>query len=300
MTRANRPAGSAVTLDTPPLVIIGAGRSGTNMLRDCLTRLDGLVTWPCDEINYIWRYGNRSEPTDEFPASLARSEVIDFIRSRFADIARRQGTAQGSVSPIVVEKTCANSLRVPFIDAVLPEARYLYLVRDGRDVINSVMQRWKAPLDLRYIAAKARYVPVTDLPYYAGSYALNRLKKLRSKEGALSVWGPRFQGMQDIAAKEDLRAVCAAQWARCIEKSDQAFENIASNRVLRIHYEDFVKSPVENLEAVAAFVERPISTEDAARAAAEVRVGSVGKGSRAFDSGTLSFMQNALSQHGYN
>jgi len=300
MTREYRSASDAVALDTPPLIIIGAGRSGTNMLRDCLTRLDGFVTWPCDEINYIWRYGNRSESTDEFPASLARKEVIDFIRSRFADIARRQGTAPGAESPIVVEKTCANSLRVPFIDAVLPEARYLYLVRDGRDVIDSAMQRRKAPLDLRYIAAKARYVPVTDLPYYAGSYGLTRLKKLLSKEGALSVWGPRFEGMQDIAANQDLRAVCAAQWARCIEKSDEAFENIAPERVLRIHYEDFVRSPVENLESIAAFVERPISTEFAARVAADVRVGSVGKGTRAFDSGTLSFMQNALSQHGYS
>ena len=39
-------------------MIIGAARSGTNMLRDVLTSLDGVDTWPCDEINYIWRHGN--------------------------------------------------------------------------------------------------------------------------------------------------------------------------------------------------------------------------------------------------
>ena len=58
-----------------PLVIIGAGRSGTNMLRDVLCRMPGLGTWPCDEINYIWRHGNRAHPDDEFPGGFARPKV---------------------------------------------------------------------------------------------------------------------------------------------------------------------------------------------------------------------------------
>ena len=50
----------------PPLVIIGAARSGTNMLRDLLSSLEPFATWPCDEINYIWRHGNREFETEEF------------------------------------------------------------------------------------------------------------------------------------------------------------------------------------------------------------------------------------------
>jgi len=34
------------------IIIVGAPRSGTNMLRDVLTSFDGVCTWPCDEINY--------------------------------------------------------------------------------------------------------------------------------------------------------------------------------------------------------------------------------------------------------
>ena len=37
----------------------------------------------------------------------------------------------------MVEKTCANTLRLPFVDKVLPEARYLHIVRDGVDVVAS-------------------------------------------------------------------------------------------------------------------------------------------------------------------
>ena len=44
--------------DFIPLIIIGAGRSGTNILRDSLCKVDGVVTWNCDEINPLWRHGN--------------------------------------------------------------------------------------------------------------------------------------------------------------------------------------------------------------------------------------------------
>ena len=48
--------------DWSPLVIVGAPRTGTNLLRDLLTQLPGYGTWPCDEINYIWRHGNATHP----------------------------------------------------------------------------------------------------------------------------------------------------------------------------------------------------------------------------------------------
>jgi len=55
----------------PPIIIVGAGRSGTNMLRDLLAQLPEFSTWPCDEINYIWRHGNRGFETDEFTREMA-------------------------------------------------------------------------------------------------------------------------------------------------------------------------------------------------------------------------------------
>ncbi len=60
---------------------------------------------------------------------------------------------------MVVEKTCATSLRVEFVRAVLPDAKYVFITRDGLDAAASAMERWHAPLDLRYTAAKARFVP---------------------------------------------------------------------------------------------------------------------------------------------
>ena len=100
-----------------PVIIIGAGRSGTNMLRDILTQLPGFGTWPCDEINYVWRHGNVREPTDELAPHLATDSVQRFVRCAFDRLAARRGWTH------VVEKTCANSLRVgPPAESIVGES----------------------------------------------------------------------------------------------------------------------------------------------------------------------------------
>ena len=119
-------------MEGSPVVIVGAPRSGTNMLRDVLARLSGVATWPCDEINYIWRHGNLRYPSDEFPPELARPAVQRYVDRQFDWVSRHYD------ADVVVEKTCANSLRVPFVDRVVPEARYVFIRRNGLDAVDSV------------------------------------------------------------------------------------------------------------------------------------------------------------------
>lgn len=235
-------------MKTRPVVIVGAPRSGTNILRDVLTRHPGLVTWDCDEINYVWRYGNRRHPTDEFRREFAHRRARDYIRSRFGRL-ERPGVTH------IVEKTCANSLRVGFVDAVLPEARYIFIVRDGRDVIASAMKRWQADFDPKYILRKARYVPMPDVPYYATRFIHDRLFRRLSGEKRARSWGPRFDGMFEVQAREGLPGVCAAQWAACVSRSLDAFAEVPAERVFRLRYEGFVASPAESMAAIGEFLE---------------------------------------------
>ena len=90
-----------------PVIIIGAPRSGTNMLRDILSSNGNISTWPCDEINYIWRHGNVRVPSDEIPENLASDAVITHIHQEFNRLFKKNKTK------VILEKTCANSLRVP-------------------------------------------------------------------------------------------------------------------------------------------------------------------------------------------
>jgi hypothetical protein len=278
------------------IVIIGAPRSGTNMLRDVLTRLPGVGSWPCDEINYIWRHHNVRFPSDAFPPGLARPEVLRYIRGRFDSVARA-----GKLD-YVVEKTCANSLRVGFVDRVLSEARYIYIVRDGMDVVASAIKRWKSKLDIAYIARKARYVPVTDLPYYSFAYLGNRMYRFISKEKRLAFWGPCLDDMQSIVSSHDLADVCAIQWRECVDSADRAFEGIPDERVHRLSYESFVLDPEGELERICRFTGIPLPPDRRDAIIGDISTGSVGKG-RA-ELGEQSYrieplVHDVLERHGY-
>lgn len=234
--------------DAPPVIILGAARSGTNILRDVLTRAPGLVTWPCDEINYIWRYGNARHPTDALPAPAARPRVREYIRARFEALGRRRAGR-------VVEKTCANTLRVPFVDRVMPEAVFVHIIRDGRDVTLSAMQRWTAPVDVPYVLAKARFVPTRDVPYYAARYMGHRLRALFDRHHRLPTWGPRFEGIEEWARTGTLEELAAAQWRACVEASLRDLADIDPERVCTIRYEDFTRDPPAELRRVLDFLE---------------------------------------------
>lgn len=254
------------------VIIIGAPRSGTNMLRDVLTSLEGIETWPCDEINYIWRHGNVGYPSDEIPAEMAVPKVQSYIRRKFDSIAKKNN------ADIVVEKTCANSLRVPFVDRVLPDAKYIFIYRDGVDATGSAKLRWTAKFDLEYVLEKVRFVPKLDLPYYALRYFWARIYRLFSKEKRLAFWGPALKGMGDILKKHTLEEVCALQWQRCVELSEKAFANMPEDKVIRVRYESFVQAPEDELKRILRFVDKDVADESVRKAVSAVSAKSLGKG----------------------
>ncbi|MGE0233016.1 MAG: sulfotransferase [Flavobacteriaceae bacterium] len=281
-------------MSTGTIIIIGAGRSGTNILRDTLTSVPGWETWPCDEINLIWRHGNTNWPDDALP-SQAATRAAPYIRRAFD---RMRKTSDASV---IIEKTCANSLRVPFVDAVLPDARYIYLVRDGRDVALSAMRRWTAGIEPAYLIAKLRYAPPGDVPHYACRFIANRWHQLRSGMRRQALWGPRFPGIGDYAASHELIEICARQWAECVSASDRAFAAMPPQKVFPMRYEDFIAAPAETLDRLGAWYGEDIAGRVSRSAFAAIR--HSGKGWRAardrFTGEALEVMAPLLKAHGY-
>jgi hypothetical protein len=282
--------------DYRPVVIIGAGRSGTNMLRDVLTQLPGFGTWPCDEINYIWRHGNVRHPDDELSPQQATPRVRRYIRRAFERLAAVYGLTD------VVEKTCANSLRVGFVDAVLSDARFIRIVRDGRDVVVSAEARWTARLVLPYIARKARYVPLKDMPYYGSRYLWNRLYRLLSAEARLAFWGPRMAGLQQALQRHGLDQVCALQWKRCVDRAEHDLSLLPAHRVHRLRYEDFVERPAAELGRIVDFLGVPMPSNAAALVRRVSRT-SVGQWREKIDESTRRSIEamigDSLRAHGY-
>ena len=279
------------------IIIVGAPRSGTNMLRDMLIKLDGVETWPCDEINYIWRHGNKNYPSDEFTPDMATPKVKLFINNEFRKF------AASSKADVVIEKTCATSMRVGFVNEVLPEAKYIFIVRDGADVVGSAMLRWKAKLDIPYLLKKVRYVPLVDLPFYAKRYLGSRIYRIFSNEKRLSFWGPQMNDMHELLEQYSLRQVCALQWQCCVENTERDFSKIEPNRVLRVRYEDFVSNPADEFSRIAQFINKDVSDSIKKSIRESVTNKSIGKGRASLQQAGIDeitpLISENLRKHGY-
>ncbi|RXE48152.1 sulfotransferase family protein [Chromohalobacter israelensis] len=280
-----------------PLIIVGAPRSGTNMLRDILTSFEGLSTWPCDEINYLWRHGNVRYPSDELPAERATPAVQAYMQKQFDWVANRYK------AHTVIEKTCANSLRVPFVDRAVPGAKYVYIYRDGIDTTGSAKLRWQAKLDVPYVLEKVRFVPLTDLPYYGSRYLWSRFYRFFSREKRLAFWGPTLDGMPELLERHTLNEICALQWQRCVENAENAFADMPDEKVIRVRYEDFVREPQTELARVVEFLKLDVPTNAIHEAVSNVSSKSVGKGRASLEEAEVTRLEalvgETLDRYGY-
>jgi len=177
------------------------------------------------------------------------------------------------------------------------------LVRDGMDALVSALSRWRAPLDFRYAAAKARFVPVSDVPYYALREARNRLYRLAFRGKRLRSWGPRISDMDAYLVDHPLDEVCALQWQRCVDLADQAFMSIAREKKFYLRYEEFVSNPNEEISRLADWLRISVGRGGSNLSLAQISTQSIGKGRNKLDLDTVTRLERliapTLARHGY-
>mgnify|MGYP006279195135 CR=1 FL=1 len=278
---------------TSSLVIVGAPRSGTNALRDAICSIPGFVTFPCDEINYAWKHSNRSYPYDDLSLEQVTPSVKRFIRRLFTDL------QIANPNSTIVEKTCANCLRLKFVHDVLPESKYLYIRRNPYDVVNSSLKRWKAPLDIRYVLKKAKFIPKSDILYYAVRYFFHRLWRSVTPSKELPSWGPRFSGIDLLRAKYSLAELCLYQWYRCCYAAETDLLHFASMGIhcSFINYSDFAQNPAAVLSRSLRELDYELNYSDICRSASAIHADSVGKGKSEMSSDIVSIIDSFLSSH---
>ena len=199
-----------------PLIILGAPRSGTNILRDTLCSSRFFTTWDCDEINYIWRVGSALKKSDELKINDLNKFRKKYIVNSFINV--QKGLSRNNKNIYVVEKTCANCLRLDFVFEVFPKAKFIYIKRNPYDTIYSIKERWRGKTSNNYLLKKAKYIPKIDLPYYAIRYLKHRFIKKISPNNELPTWGPRFKNIDNFRKKNSLIETCAKQWYECTQK----------------------------------------------------------------------------------
>ncbi|MFK7903324.1 MAG: sulfotransferase [Nitratireductor sp.] len=230
-----------------PVILIGAARSGTKFLRDVIAQDPGFSSVPYD-VNYIWRMGNERLAHDV----LKPDSVTTSVRNKIRETLFKLANVSDATEERLIEKTVSNTLRVPFIEQVFPDALYVHLVRDGRAVSESALRLWQAPPDKGGLMRKLKDLPLSQYGYLFW-FALNYVKGLFKGRSGGAVWGPRYDGiMQDIESTSLLNVV-ARQWKHSVALASNDLAKVDAERVFTIRFEDLISDP-KKVKALVEFI----------------------------------------------
>ena len=197
-------------------------------------------------------------------------------------------------------RACANSLRVMFVDGVVPDAKYIFIYRDGLDVVGSAIKRWKAELDIPYLLRKA-FLCRCRFAFLCVSLPLESYLPRDFARGTVCFWGPQFKGLDEALATERYRRSAYSSGAAWIFQKPP-FSN-AGGKVARVSYEAFVSKPVVELRRIAEELNLSLDLNAVGSVVKGVNSNSIGKGRDVLDDKTsaaiTSLVGDTLGRYGF-
>jgi hypothetical protein len=139
------------------------------------------------------------------------------LRERF-EAFRRHSDAK-----IFLSKRTANNRRLPILQKIFPQARYIHLIRDGRDVAHSLSQvEWWDDHVL---------------------------------------WWDGRRAVDAQTAGEDRISLCARNWVHEMAELEANLADIPQEQKYQLRYEDLLNDPIGELSAVLAFIGLPVTAD---------------------------------------
>jgi len=134
-----------------PIFIVAAPRSGSTLLFETLAASERLVTvggeahWLIEGIESL-RVGAPGIESNRLTADSCSPQLAARIRTLLAERwvdheGRRVRALDGRY---FLEKTPKNALRIPFFNGIFPDARFIFLWRDPRENLSSIMEAWRS------------------------------------------------------------------------------------------------------------------------------------------------------------
>jgi hypothetical protein len=194
-----------------PVFIVGCARSGTSIFGECLAAHPRVVY--LFEKSTVWNTAVPGRPDHRLERSDATPEIAEPI---YRGLARAVEEVAGAAlaGRVVIEKNPKHVLRIGFLDALFPDARFLHIIRDGRDVTASLMFRNRG-----------------------------------TEWGHLEIPGWRAL-LERYPEKNWLR--CAHQWRCAVETARAEGVPLGPKRYFELRYEDLVADPKRVLDRVLA------------------------------------------------
>jgi hypothetical protein len=231
--RVARPLSTVIAAGPPerPIFLIGGPRSGTSALLQAFLRTPELSTVQL-EGHILW---DEFHPKKRRDSDALGAEDVSERERRYVNLAVRL-FARGAR---FVDKTPENTLRIRYLDALFPNATFVFLRRRAADNVNSLIEGWRARP--RFVTHRLR-TPLEGIAPLDGrlwSFAL-------------------IPGWRSLT-RTSLEEICAQQYVVCNESVLEAQAGMDPSRWRDLKYEDFVVAPVDELRQLFASLEIPWS-----------------------------------------
>ena len=213
-----------------PIFIVSPPRSGSTLLYETLENAPGIYStgqeshWFIETVPGLSpaEKGWQSNQLGAFDATPQRAEQL--AQSFYDSLRDRDGGfAEGRVR--MLEKTPKNALRVPFLNAIWPDAHFVYLYRDVRQTLYSMMEAWHSGGFRTYPQLPGWEGPPWSLLLVPG-------------------W-QKLRGLQ-------MPQIVAHQWAITTEKLLDDLEQLPPDRIHAIDYSALIASPQIEIERLTA------------------------------------------------
>lgn len=215
-----------------PIIILSAPRAGSTLLFETLAQAAGVHTIGGESHKLIesieaLRPGGGAVTSNRLTAKDATPAIVAELRRRFAVQLRDRGgrpPAPGAAARLL-EKTPKNALRIPFLLEVFPDARFVFLHREVRANLGSMMEAWRA----------GGWVTYRQLAGWQGPWSL--------------LLPPGYESLQGRPLEE----VVAFQWRVANETILDDLASIPRERWTTVHYEDLIGDPAGEVARLLEF-----------------------------------------------
>jgi len=217
-----------------PVFIIAAPRSGSTLLFETLAESHSICTLGGEAHGAIegaqaeLRPGAPGVDSNRLERGHAAPDVIRRLHEEF--VAQRRAAAGAHGADLkgmrFLEKTPKNALRIPFLDAAFPDAQFIFLWREPRANLASIIEAWKA----------GRWVTYRGLDERADPWSL--------------LLPPGWRAMRD----KPLPEIAAFQWESANRIALDDLSKIDRSRWTAVTYEELVANPRAVIERLTKFM----------------------------------------------
>lgn len=240
-----------------PVFIVAAPRSGSTLLFETLAANELLWTIGGEGHEHVEQiaplnpenrdfHSNRLTAADANPDTVAQLHTAYAASLRMADGTTRYA-GMGTARPTAVrllEKTPKNALRIPFLRAAFPDAKFIFLHREAAPNISAIMEAWRS----------SRFVTYPALPGWDGpQWSLLLIPGWRELNGAAPA------------------EVAMRQWRDTNETIMADLADLPADDWCSVRYEDILRDPAETLKRLCQFADIPFSDPMRAKASGPLR-----------------------------